>query len=77
MMEGWAKIGQATKYAGVSKDTFEIFLKNGLRFVRLPSGTRLFKITWIDQFLENYEVKPNEVQSDVNEIVNEIIGDIA
>jgi len=76
MMEpGWGKISAALIYSGVSKDTFEIFCKNGLRFVRLDSGTRLFRFVWIDAYLENFEVSHDD-QKKVDEIINEVMSDL-
>jgi len=53
---GWAKRKQAAKYAGIGERTFKDWLKAGLRYVRLPSGTILTKYQWIDEFLESYEI---------------------
>jgi len=72
MEPGWGKISAASRYSGVSKDTFEKFCKNGLRFVRLDSGTRLFRFAWIDAYLENFEVN-HDAKNKVDEIVNETI----
>ncbi len=69
---GWGKISAALKYSGVSKDTFEKFCENGLRFVRLDSGTRLFRFDWIDEFLMNFEAKDHDDKSRVDDIVSEM-----
>lgn len=68
-MEGWLKIKQASKYAGVSERTFRDWLKQGLRYSQLNTGTILVKAQWIDEFLEGFEVKENEVDTIVNEIL--------
>ncbi len=54
MFPGWVKVKDAAKYAGVSERTLEEWLKQGLKFVKIPSGLRLIKPEWIDQFLEQY-----------------------
>jgi len=68
-VEGWLKIKQASKYAGVSERTFRDWLKQGLRYSQLNTGTILVKAQWIDEFLEGFEVKENEVDTIVNEIL--------
>ena len=72
MMNGWCKVKNAAVYAGVSDRTIENWLKLGLRVSRLPTGTRLIKYQWIDEFLEGFV----DSHSHVDEIVNEIMNDI-
>jgi excisionase family DNA binding protein len=72
-MDGWGKIGVATKYAGVGPDTFETFVKSGLRFVRTPGGTRLFKKEWVDSFLESLEDSKAE---NLQKIADDILKDL-
>jgi len=69
-MDGWAKIKQASGYAGVSQRSFRNWLKKGLRHSRLETGTILIKAEWIDEFLESFEIKENQVDA----IVSEILG---
>ncbi len=71
-MEGWYKPKQAAEYAGMKERTGRTWIKNGLRHVRLPSGTILIKREWIDQYLMGYEHKGNEI----DDIVDEVIGKI-
>ena len=68
MTQGWLKIKDASAYAGVSKRTFEEWLKNGLRYVK-PGGNRLTKPGWIDSYLENFEVKPENVDNIVDDVM--------
>lgn len=69
-MEGFCKIPGAADYCGLKPRAFRKHLKNGLRHVRLPSGTILVKYEWIDAYLAQFEEKENEVE----EIVSEVIG---
>ena len=71
-MEGWTKIKQAANYAGISERSFRKWLKQGLRHIRMNTGTILIKYSWIDQFLESFEVQENEVSRIVNEIQEEM-----
>lgn len=72
MLEGWGKVKQGAAYAGVGDRTFGKWPKKGLRHVRLPSGTILIKYTWIDDFLESFEIVENRVDDIVREIVEKI-----
>jgi hypothetical protein len=76
IIPGWFKVKDASKYAGVSERTFEDWLKQGLKYVQIPSGLRLVKPEWIDQFLEQFiqEVQPT-VQA--NKTLKEIIKEAA
>ncbi|HBZ35520.1 MAG TPA: hypothetical protein DEO33_03750 [Rikenellaceae bacterium] len=69
-MTGWVKITDAAKYADVSKRTVEDWLKQGLKYSRLPSGTRLIKFEWIDEYLESFMVSENEIDIVVDEIMS-------
>jgi len=66
-MEGWTKLKGALKYSDVNKKTFEGWIGDGLKYVQIPSGTRFFKFSWIDEYLEQY-IKNNE-----NDIIAEEI----
>ena len=68
-MEGWGKIKDAAKYAGISERTFEDWIKQGLKVSRLPSGLRLIKYKWIDDFLGKYMVSSNRVDEVVDKIM--------
>lgn len=71
-MDGWCKIKKAAGYADVSDRTLEDWLKQGLKFVRLPTGTRLIKYQWIDEFLEGFANSENHVDKMVEEIMSGI-----
>ena len=72
-MDGWGNVKKGSKHGGVSERTFRPWLKNGLRHVRLPTGTILIKYSWIDDFLEQYEVTENRV----DQVVAEVMEDLA
>ena len=73
-MVGWAKIKSGAKYAAVSDRTFRDWIKSGLRHVRLPSGTILVKLAWIDEYLEGFEIQGEDI--DLDSMVNEICGEL-
>jgi hypothetical protein len=71
-MIGWTKIKGAARYAGISERCFRSWLKQGLRHIRMNTGTILIKYSWIDQFLESFEVQENEVSRIVSEVEKEM-----
>lgn len=73
---GWTKVKNGAFYADVSVRTFRPWLTKGLRHVRLPSGTILTKFIWIDKFLEQFEVNVKRDQRQIDETVDEILGDL-
>ena len=70
-MNGWCKVKKATAYAGVSDRTLEDWLKQGLKFVRLPTGTRLIKFQWIDEFLEGFTETENQADIIADKIMKD------
>lgn len=71
-MQGWLKTKAAILYAGHKDErTLKAWFKNGLRHVRLPSGTILTKPEWIDQFLELHEVKVETRGNEIDRLVDE------
>lgn len=54
-MTGWAKIPQISSYMGLGERTVRGLLKQGLRHIRMDSGTVLIKYDWVDQYLESFE----------------------
>jgi excisionase family DNA binding protein len=71
-MNGWAKVKAAASYAGVSERTVEDWLKQGLECCRLPSGLRLIKYEWVDEFLEGFANSSNRVDEIVNEVFSKM-----
>ncbi len=71
-MDGWTKVKGGARFAGVSDRTFREWLKSGLRYVRLPSGTMLIKYERINEFLESFAVDENQVDQIVSEVCKEM-----
>ena len=65
-MDGWTNAKHGSKYAGVSEGTFRGWLKQGLEYSKLPTGSILIRYQAIDAFLEQYAV--------VDRIMNEIFN---
>jgi len=74
-MDGWGRIKEGAKHSGVKERTFRGWLKAGLKYSRLPSGTILIRYSWIDEFLEKYQVNENQVDRIVDQAVKEIQGE--
>jgi predicted site-specific integrase-resolvase len=72
VMEGWTKIKGAANYAGISERSFRKWLKQGLQHIRMNTGTILIKYSWVDEFLESFEIQNNEVSRIVSEIEKEM-----
>ena len=68
-LRGYAKVKKASQYAGVSERTFREWLKEGLRHIRLPSGTILIPYSAIDEYLARFEVRENQVDAIVAEVM--------
>jgi excisionase family DNA binding protein len=71
MKDGYGKIPAGAKYAGISSRTFRELLKQGLRHIRLPSGTVLVKYSDIDAFLEQFAVTESEADRKVDAILKD------
>jgi hypothetical protein len=70
----WLKIKKATAYSGVGERTLRNWLENGLRHWRLPSGTILIKDSWIDDYIEQFQPKTNEVDEIVASLLRNFKG---
>ncbi len=73
-MTGWANVLNASKYADVSEGTMRGWLNKGLKHSRLPTGTIRIKYSDIDEFLGQYAVDGDAIDTIVEELYNEIIG---
>jgi len=71
-MTGWSKIKSAAKYAGISERTMRDWLKAGLKYSRLPSGTVLIKYAWVDEYLETFAANEDQVDKIVNETMRDL-----
>ena len=54
-------------YSDVSVRQFRGWLKNGLRYVQLPNKRILVKFSWIDEFLQKFELKKESVAESIAE----------
>lgn len=70
MMNGWLNINEGSEYAGVSRDTFRDWMKEGLRHVRKGNLVRI-KPEWIDDFLIQFEYK-----DDLDSIAKKIVKNL-
>jgi hypothetical protein len=68
-MNGWAKIKTASRYADVGERTFRKWLKQGLKHSRLSSGTILVRFSDIDDYLERFAIKDDQVKAIVDEVM--------
>lgn len=71
-MNGYCKFKKAAEYAGVSERTLEDWIKQGLKVSRLPTGHRLIKYQWIDEFLERYADSNDHDDKIVEKILSEM-----
>jgi hypothetical protein len=76
MGPGWGKPKVIGSYMGLSERKTRDLFKEGLRHVRLPTGTLLSKFEWADEYLEQFEVKPrNAVDQIVDDVMHDLISD--
>jgi len=68
----WHKVKKAAEYAGISERTLRSWLKGGLVYSRLSSGTILIHRDEIDHFIRRFEVLENEVERITNEVMEGI-----
>ena len=66
---GWLTVKQASIYSGYSERSIRHFLKQGLWHVRPSSRKILIKRDWMDEFLERYEVREDQVDRIVEDVV--------
>lgn len=71
-MQGWCKIKKAAEFSGISERTMRDWLKDGLKHSRLPSGTVLIKFEWLDEYLEAFAAKVDQVDTIVNETMRDL-----
>ena len=71
-MDGWGKVKNIASYAGVSERTIEEWLKHGLKFTRMPTGLRLIKYAWVDEYLEKFVGSINRTEKMVDEIFSSL-----
>ena len=66
---GYAKVKKGAAYGGVSERTFRDWLKEGLPYFRLSSGTILVAYSDIDAWLERFRVDGSMVDEIVDQIM--------
>ena len=66
---GWLTVKEASIYSGYSERSIRHFLKEGLRHVRPSSREILIKREWMDEFLERFEVREDQVDRIVEDVV--------
>jgi excisionase family DNA binding protein len=71
-MKRWLSVKSAATYADISVRTMRDWLKEGLKFSRLPTGTIRIKQSDVDKYLESYAVNENAVDAMVNAICDNI-----
>ncbi|MBA4397320.1 MAG: hypothetical protein C0394_08055 [Syntrophus sp. (in: bacteria)] len=70
-MEGWGKIKEAAKYAGIRERTMRGWLQKGLRHARMPTGTVLIRYRDIDDYLEQFCGAEHRVDRIVDNVIKE------
>jgi len=70
-MKGWGKIKAIAAYGGVSDRTVETWIKKGLKCTRMPTGLRLIKLEWVDQYLEKFADSEHQVDRIVDEVIKD------
>jgi excisionase family DNA binding protein len=71
-MDGWGKIKAIAEYAGVSERTIEKWLKHGLKCTRMPSGLRLIKYEWVDDYLGQFADSIHRAEKIADEIFSSL-----
>lgn len=72
-MKGWGKVKAGAQYAGISERTFRDWLKRGLKYSQLPSGTILVRFKDIDDYLEGFSSNDDQVDKVVQEVCEGLI----
>lgn len=71
-MTEWFKLSSVGKrYVDMSPRSVHEWPKMGLRTITLPTGTRMTKKEWVDEFLESFEVNDTTVDNIVDEVCKE------
>lgn len=70
-MDGWANIQSAARYTHKSPRVIRYWIKNGLRHSRTQPGGISIKYKWIDQYLENKEIRHTRVDQIVDDVMKD------
>ena len=68
----WLRSKEAIEYARIGERTLRQWKKRGLRYAKID-GVDLFKVDWIDDFIEQFEVGENQVNEVVDDVLNGFI----
>ena len=71
-LRGWLTVKKTAEYCSMSERTVRTWLKQGLKYSKLKSGTILIKIEWVDEYLETYAVRENKIDKVVEQVVREL-----
>ena len=74
-MTGWVKVSGASKYVQSEKRTIYSWMKDGLKYSRLPSGRVLIKLSDIDAYLEQFAITEAE-GSKLDKIVTAVLREV-
>ena len=75
-MTGWRKVSGVCEYTETEKRTVYSWMRNGLKYSRLPSGRILIKLTDVDEFLRRFTVAENE-QDKLDRIVSDVLKEVS
>lgn len=71
-MNGWLRIPKnAAGYADVGARTFEEWLRDGLKFVKVR-GCRLTRPDWIDDFLMQHTIDYDRVDKIIDDVIDSL-----
>ena len=68
---GYCKVKAGAAYAGVSERTFRDWLKQGLPYHKLPTGTVLISYTDIDIYLAQFRKDGTKVSKIADQIMED------
>ena len=66
------KMRDAAAYAGVCVNTLRKWMRGGLRYARLPSGTVLVRASWVDEYVEKFVCEGRELDR-IDEMIDEVM----
>ena len=69
-IESWVNVKKAAEYADVSERTMRSWMKEGLKYSKLPSGMVRIKYSAIDEFLNAFQV---DERKKIDAIVDEVL----
>lgn len=68
----WGKVPTIAHYADLSPRTIRNLIKAGeIRYTKLPTGTILIKLAWIDEYLESKAITDNQLDLITKDILSD------